>query len=317
MQILNYLHDDTIAVGVVNPKTTALFYDKIWVPASLIYNGNDKEGYNQIPLEVRILEDDEVRIYKEGPYQNYNHARYRNIGYISAEQRYRYSKHRNNAILIAVKYFKKYYNLDMTPFFFEYTDFEKAFLGLTSDDKSKEQQQKIDVIKFTVKNISTIVEDSLSWSQVLEIRNDVSSRKKLRRFKNWCNYDLNNKSIDEVCEILTQSYDDYRAVLKKYGIQTKIGSFTTLLSTMSTLVNMINADTMENISTGIALSAALITYTSNKAIEYFDFKNRKEPIAYVYDIVNKNKSNKNEVFISSFLPRDEILQKIELNRKKR
>lgn len=312
MDILNYYSDDKIAIGVVNPKTTSLFYDKIWVPASLIYSNIWMNEYKQIPYEVRIIEDIEAEIFKEGPYSNYFYASMRNKGGDTIEDTYKYTRNRNEAILIATQRFKTLYGIDVTPFFFDYTDFEKSFLKLNdTEGKAEYWIKNRDIIKITVDKIASIVEKSLSWEQVLEFKRDKNSVQKLRRFRNWCTYDLKDKSINEVVEILNQSYDDYCFTLKKHGIKTKVGSFTTLLSTTGTIISMLEAGNIENIATSLSLSATLLTYTVSKIIDYMDYKNRKEPIAYIYDVLKESKSDDNEIyredpFKGIFRNRDEV-----------
>lgn len=292
MKIINYNSDDSVAVGVVNPKTTSLFYDKIWIPSSLIHSGIDGNKYDYIPYEIRIQEDKEALIYKEGPHKSYIHFVMENRGCMTAAGAYRMSRNRNIAILIAVMFFKKYYKINMTPFFFEYTDLEKTLFNITDEEDNSKYNDKIDVIRFTTNNMATIIEESLSWEQVLEFRNDELSRKKLNKFRNWGNYNLKGKSIAEISEILNQSYSDYCYALKKHGVKTKIGSFTTVLTTASTIIDIINSGTIDSIAMGVALSASLITYTSNAIIDYMDYKNSKDPIAYIYDIIKESEKIK-------------------------
>ena len=42
----------SIATGLVNPKTTSLFYDKIWIPDSLKDTDIYQSEYGKIPSEV-------------------------------------------------------------------------------------------------------------------------------------------------------------------------------------------------------------------------------------------------------------------------
>ena len=151
-----------------------------------------------------------------------------------------------------------------------------------------ENPEKLDVIKFTVDNISKVIEDKLTWEQVLDFRHDKDSVKKLRKFKSWCTYDLKGKTVNEVTEILNESYEEYCYVLKKHGIKTVVGSLTTLLTSTSTIISMLNAGKLENIATGFTLSASLLTYAVHSMVDYLDYKNKKEPIAYIYDIIKES-----------------------------
>jgi hypothetical protein len=47
-------YTETIATGFVKPKTTSLFYDKIWLPESLIRSHlGEGLGYSSIPVLIR------------------------------------------------------------------------------------------------------------------------------------------------------------------------------------------------------------------------------------------------------------------------
>lgn len=300
---MKILPDDNknIAIGLVNPKTTSLFYDKIWIPDSLKEDELYQFEYGIIPNDVRIMgaRDVEEQLYYGNSYGTYSIAnnlnqpyRIKNYPYV----KYITSSHRNMAILIATRRFKEIYGLDVAPFFFEYTDFEQAFDSVVNigfiDFEGLVNKKYLDVIKFTVDNISKVVEDKLTWEQVLDFRHDKDSVKKLRKFKHWCIYDLKGKTANEVSEILNESYEEYCYVLKKHGIKTVVGSLSTLLTSISTIISMINAGRLENIATGFALSASLLTYAVHCTEDYLDYKNRKEPIAYIYDIIKESNKSK-------------------------
>lgn len=51
-KIINYNKDETLATGFVKPKVTALFFDKIWIPNSLLDYCYE---YYSIPEEVLVL----------------------------------------------------------------------------------------------------------------------------------------------------------------------------------------------------------------------------------------------------------------------
>lgn len=306
MKIVPDSDNISIATGLVNPKTTSLFYDKIWIPDSLKDTDIYQSEYGIIPNEVITMgdKDTEERLYFDCPFGYYSVMNLLNIRYTKyfSYDKYITSIHRNEAILIAARNFKKVYGLEVTPFFFEYTDFEQAFdsvvnsvenVGFTDFFENYENPENLDVIKFTVDNISKVVEDKLTWEQVLDFRNDTDSVKKLRKFKHWCTYDLKGKTVNELTEILNESYEEYCYVLKKHGIKTVVGSLTTLLTSTSTIISMINAGKLENIATGFTLSASLLTYAVHSMVDYLDYKNRKAPIAYIYDIIKEsNKTNK-------------------------
>lgn len=64
----------SIATGLVNPKTTSLFYDKIWIPDSLKDTDIYQSEYGKIPSEVQTMGDRDIeeRLYFDCPFGYYS-----------------------------------------------------------------------------------------------------------------------------------------------------------------------------------------------------------------------------------------------------
>ena len=300
---------ETMATGFVRPKTTSLFFDRIWLPRNLgnTYFG-DIMGYSDIPDSVMFND----KRFKE--FYSIDEAFSSNVGYTYHDSiDFLFSGSRNDLILKIVKAFKKIYNINIIPIFFDKTRFEKMILEETNfkmkryeekifcdgvellfdnADKAKinkkiknvNKQKEIDVnaIEVCIKFIPEIVEDKLEWKQVDEIRKDKESVKSLRRFWMWYNRDFKNMTHSEIREILELELDNYKFALKKHGILTVIGGFSTILSSVSTILTVLSSSEVEIVSAGLAISAGILTFSSTQVAEIF--QSRREPIAYIYKL---------------------------------
>lgn len=161
--IMNYNHGESIATGFVRPKVTSLFFDKIWIPESLL---NSSFDFYAIPEEVQIKERNETKIRTTSSKfitlgENYGHASKRNRRYPdeiivgkyyaiatssnrarsidnieshdlfngTSSDMFKYSKNRNSAILLSSESFNRKHNLHISPVFHDFTDFEKEAMN--------------------------------------------------------------------------------------------------------------------------------------------------------------------------------------------
>lgn len=309
-------NEQTYATGVVNPKTTALFFDKLWVP-------DDEAILFSIPKSIRLpklnfgndeyMNEDklnESRLFKRailsnaGPtffYDSDEMDRY--AAYAAIVEKYLHksdfltSFNRNEALRIISNYYQRH-GIPLVPIFLKKTDFENSLLmtwpqnrtGLPDEYFNKVYQEivrkrNVNVIEATIKSIPVIVEENLTWNQVKEIRKDSASIEKLRKFRLWATTDLRDKSETEIADIIANSLEEYEYVLRKYGIMTAVGSMTTVLSSISTIVSSIENSQVGLIATGLSVSAGLVAYSAQQFYTYLDTK--RQPIAYIYDIMKQ------------------------------
>lgn len=327
-KILNYDSNETIATGFVRPKVTSLFFDKIWIPESLLDTSLD---FFAIPKEVLAIEKEELIINKSkiagtyynshilsnNPYKpagqiylqsflhnagvikNYEDLDFKpinanNINFEKDTIKFKYSKNRNHAIFVCSENFSRKYNRHISPIYHDLTEFEKDIQTLNPEDlyKSNSLKYKLkkpnaftnkDAFSICIQDFPSIREDELSWEQVLEIRNDKKSIQQLKRFTTWTNRSLKNKSQEEIRETFESELEAYKDTLKEYGIKTAIGSFSTIVSSASSIASILaNPDSlllpMFSIM-AVSISFSVNTYFSNR-------KNRDNPIAYLYNIEN-------------------------------
>lgn len=66
---------------------------------------------------------------------------------------------------------------------------------------------------------------------------------------------------------------------------TAVGSMTTVLSSISTIVSSIENSQVGLIATGLSVSTGLVAYSAQQFYTYLDTK--RQPIAYIYDIMKQ------------------------------
>jgi len=314
--IKNYCKTDIIATGIIRPKTTSLFFDKIWIPESMKYTTiGSLLGYDNIPAEVCLLEALEIPDYYPYILANYYNGWTVEDSMIKDELgifRFRSYEHRNIGIIKIVTAFKKYYDIDIVPIFLNENHLKESFIikeyavikklnkefrsssKIIMDDKidrnkteavHKEYYQNYSVLQICINMIPEIVEDKLDWKQVLEIRKDKNSIKSLHRFRNWVNLDLLGKSEFEIKNIIEKAFNEYEFALKKHGIITATGGFSTILSGSSIFFDAFQKGELNLINIGLPITAGLITFTVNQIINLLEVQ--QNPIAYYYDISKK------------------------------
>lgn len=333
-KILNYEPGETLATGFVKPKVTSLFFDKIWIPQSLL---DTTFEYSAVPKEVLIQETEELRISNNqtkhaktndntekinntrddfiGRYSGdvykismvSNNPAFRktllNPMYISHTMsiddideriKYKFSRYRNNAIMVCSENFSRQYSVYIAPVYLNLTEFEREAQNLDCNQlyennttKYKHRQPNTfinqEAFSICIQDFPNINEDELSWEHVMDIRKDKKRMRQLQRFTNWTNRKLKGKSPDEIREILESELDEYRAAIKELGIKTFIGSFSTLISAVNPMVSLFSNP--QSIMPWISMVTIPLPFAAD--IYFANMKNRKNPIAYLYDIQNK------------------------------
>ena len=316
--ILNYNKGESLATGFVRPKVTSLFFDKIWLPNSIL---DSTYVYAGIPKELLVKEFDELKISKNdlsiyagnlyffSKVQNspanvddipldifYKVAYDVNRGFNFDERnfpKFKYSKNRNNAILLNTENFCRKYKIRISPVFHSLTDFEKETAQIESKrlygnnsvkfrvKKSNTYKNK-DVLSICIEDFPDIVDDSLSWEQVLDIRKDKVRNEQLRKFLTWTERNFQNMPPEQIREILESEMDKYKETLRFFGIKTAIGAFSTIVSSASSIVSILNNPEIS--LPLLSIASVSLNYAANTYMSYLE--NRKKPIAYLYNIEN-------------------------------
>ena len=315
-RIMNYDKNESLATGFVKPKITSLFFDKIWVPESLILSS---QQYYYIPDEVLIIEPEEMVLdidrikvgirYDYATNENcylrpgvfYSIMRHSNTGlpitdfpieqYSEDSPVFLYSKNRNNAIFVSAENFCRLYNTHISPVFHSLTEFELETQlirerQLTNPESVKEEDTFVNenAITISIQDFPSIIEEELSWEQVLDIRKDKKNKERLKRFTEWSSKNLNTKSPEEIRETLEYELEEYKKAIKEHGIKTVAGAFSTLISTASSLCSIFE-NAQSCLLPMLSVTSVAITFSVNT--HFSNIKSKNNPIAYLYDITRE------------------------------
>lgn len=266
------------ATGLVKPKTTSVLFDKIVITDDLLDDKYEQLGYAYIPSEVLFP-----------PRVNFHH----DIGHFILDlgsckedigekdlsrdfDKYKYSMHRNKRIQELIEVYQRI-GIHVVPIYFSQTEFERNIIG-------KNHKMKSPAVSICINNIPEIAEEKLDWEQVLEIRKDKESIEKIRRFRNWINVDLLDKSESEIRGILEKAIDDYKFSLKKHGIKTITGAISTVSAISVSYLNSVSKnDSFISLEAGLPIIAGIVVYTINSYIDMMETK--RNPVAIIYDII--------------------------------
>ncbi len=85
------------------------------------------------------------------------------------------------------------------------------------------------VIVSTISNLNIVLEDELTWDQVIEFRADKKARNSYRRFVHWLDKEMVGKSQSFIEDEISLKLEDYNNSIKKHGIKTAIGTLSSVL----------------------------------------------------------------------------------------
>lgn len=283
---------ENIATGIVKPKTTALFFDKLWIP----------DGYENYDINCNIPKEIRFRINKQLSTNNKYKLRTNSfliepLQFIEKDiygvdkikklenfkeykgRRFFSSKSRNSGLSKVVFTLKKYYNIDITPIYLNPTQFDIDF----NDKKTRINNIENPIVIICTEQIPFILEEKLEWKQVLEFRYDKKSVAKLLRFKNWVNIELLDCKREVIISKFELALDEYKNALKKHGIETIVGGFSTVLSSSAMILENIGDGINVQSSVGLSIATGLTVFTVEKYLSYKETQNN--PIAYIYDVL--------------------------------
>lgn len=291
--------EKSIATGIVKPKTTALFFDKIWIPdfKDIIFDDQIPDSLlyklDKFALCKSHMDKFGSCIQKNRPYEYkgepFDWLCVKNSGanlsdifneqeILYEDMKFKTSYHRNKGLKDFVNDMKNNYNVDITPIYIDKTSFEKDFFDY--NDKLFENSNPITI---AMEHIPSVIEEKLSWEQVLDFKKDKKSSKKLRNFRCWAERDLYNCTKTQIIHIYEHALDEYKQALKKHGILTTIGALSIIFNSSATIVDKIDSDFHSRLAAGITITTGLTVFTLKQAYDYYEAKNK--PIAYVCDVL--------------------------------
>lgn len=287
---------ENIATGIVKPKTTALFFDKLWIP----------DGYENYDINCNIPKGIRFRINKPLTMDVEDKLKIDTGSFISDPspiiesdiydlgldeinklenfkeykgKRFFSSKSRNSGLSKIVFTFKKYFNIDIIPIYLSPTQFDIDF----KEKKTRINYNENPIVIICTEQIPSILEDKLEWKQVIDFRRDKKAVEKLFRFRNWANIELLDCKREVIIGKFELALDEYKNALKKHGIETIVGGFSTVLTSSAMILENIGGGINVQSSVGFSIAAGLTVVTVEKYLSYKEIRN--SPIAYIYDVL--------------------------------
>jgi hypothetical protein len=211
---------------------------------------------------------------------NVEEAQYRDdhgaqpVKYKTTSTGFRTTVHRNRALRDIVKLYARE-GIELTPVYHDPTEY---------DALQPDFQQTQEGIEVSLDFVPVAMEDGLSWEQVLEFRRDTEAREKLGRMRRWFTLELQDKSEAEIRATLEEKLDDYSWALRKHGIQTTVGGFTSFLAAAAapTTLSLLAASPLAVTGGGIVLAAGAVAWLANKQIERTEL--HRSEIAYLHEV---------------------------------
>lgn len=200
---------ESAALSFGNEKLVALCYDRVWdpigidIPDPIRYSGTSATEYDLFWLSIQLLQ-------MEGSNSECNFL---------AEMTGLSSAQDNEPVLKdVVDDFITTHNFPIVPIY---------------DSKSKLDHEYIQgncaVIVKALHNLKIADNNSLSWPQVMQFRDDTDAHRKYRRLLHWLEKEMVGRPQDFIEDEIAQKLEDYEWALKKHGIKTVLGAISDTL----------------------------------------------------------------------------------------
>ena len=86
------------------------------------------------------------------------------------------------------------------------------------------------VYQAALENLPDIIEDQVSWEQILEFRSDNDAIRKYRALRLWLEHSLSAQSVEHARDLVASSIEDYEWAIRKHGLKTITGALSSIFS---------------------------------------------------------------------------------------
>jgi len=86
------------------------------------------------------------------------------------------------------------------------------------------------VYQAALENLPEIIEDDVSWEQILEFRSDKEAIRKYRELRLWLEHSLSAQSIEHARDLIAHKIEDYEWTIRKHGLKMATGALSSIFS---------------------------------------------------------------------------------------
>jgi len=295
------LPGESAAVSFDRPRTTALFFDKIWcaygsVPEDLAFGGNTDfekvllicnvlleavEHTNQLVTRNGLPDSAHLDMFRQKCLATIRKAGFSEFIYKDSNV----WPNINNLTHFLGDYFAKRYSIAVTPIY--------SGTGIIDTEYSPGNKE---IVIHSLSEIDVLDEAKIEWQQVYEFRKDHEAKRKLHRMMHWLDADMVGKSANFIQDELNIRLEDYQWTIRKHGLKTISGSISSILglaeltaaATVTTAVTLTSTPLWGLLSGAGVIVGKIAVNIAEMAIEYDGAKSGPNTeIAFIYDVKKK------------------------------
>jgi hypothetical protein len=149
------------------------------------------------------------------------------------------------------------------------------------------------VYEGVLNNVPAVVEEKLTWPQIVEFRQDADARRQYRDLHLWLESGLKVESARQAEDLIAQKLDDYRRAIRKHGLKTAVEGAASLVSLTAIIPSaggLVSAAALANPMAGAVVGGVLAAvgasaWVAKRFIEFEDVKRgQNREVAYLYEI---------------------------------
>ncbi len=315
---LSVKSNDTVCITLTKHKTSALCYDKIWYPfEGFVPDEIRTAGLGAAELELALINFDSILMDPELAEANLSREEIERIitQPISEERQEKKSllKDRKPIIDAAISFSMSLENYSSDPHHFirylreliyrktkniytpVYSTTKKYFNDYNEVSETKHQNVRLNLV-LSLSNLEIVDENSLSWEQVIQFRQDKDAKKKYKRLIHWLDKEMIDKPQSYIEDEIYLKLDDYKTALKKHGVKTVLGTISDVLdgkfligtAAVSAPTFLSGYPALSALVTGSIVAGKIVVSGAQRWIEYKHTEPDKyREVAYIYEIEKK------------------------------
>jgi hypothetical protein len=290
--------DETLAIALLRPKVAALSFDRVWagahpdVPKHLSFFGDSQ-------IEVRLVAANllsnvvENQMSKGSPVFSHSDLMNLNREILFGAFQYQDDAAAKSFIQgnpeglsrVVASAFQQQYGMRPIPVYATQESRDLAY-----------RQGSTEALVSILSNLGVVDEQRTTWEQIREFRRDKQATAKYRALVHWLDDTMIGKPISFIEDEINRRIDDYQWSIKKYGMETVVGTLAAIADSKSlfgaaatyvTLATLGNDLVAAVAGVGILVAKAS-THVARAALNLEDIKRTKNPeVAYVHQALKQ------------------------------